>query len=627
MVGIGHIFVGLASAGAFSTEPARARKAALIFAALALWPDVDALGFAFAVPYGAPLGHRGATHSLVLALLLAAAGHRLARRWQLPPLRTAGFVALVAASHGLLDTMTFGGGLGCALLWPFSLHRFWAPVRFIPVAPIGLDLLSARGLRVTAAEIVLFAPFWLYSLWALWLRPAAAADASRARPPLPWRALASLVLLLHAAAGGLVLWALPQGFPIAHWRWIANTALPVCGGITALYAVVAGWLGRDGPRRLLLSALCGGWAGAGLTGWLLFPLSSRAGRLIAGGPAPWLALLALAFAGLWALNLGRLQPQRTARAAVLAAALLGAMLGAAVLRAQRADAPATRPLGGVLPDVAPSAPPATAWSRIGRLSIQAARGELALSCGGLPVEVMPLLTFESRSPDRGWTFLAPPSAFGSRRAWIGGSLGERGGLFRYRDDGMSVLSVRELAQGVELEAQSRLAAPVYSHQNTWAGVFVGAPRQLQLGFSPAGNAPLDVLPSEYPIGKPIRLAFLEERGIFRVVQARSGEKGPFTTLAAGAMSRQQALTITVFADGVARCRLIFEDWAAQVATTLSPTAGWGLPANSIWFNTGSSSPEGAWIGLSLAETGAGRGWDTVGHGAGVYRNRMRIVAP
>ncbi len=177
-----------------------------------------------------------------------------------------------------------------ALLWPFSLHRFWAPVRFIPVAPIGLDLLSARGLRVTAAEIVLFAPFWLYALWALWLRPAAAADASRACPPLPWRALASLVLLLHAAAGGLVLWALPQGFPIAHWRWIANTVLPVCGGIIALYAVVAGWLGRDGPRRLLLSALCGGWAGAGLTGWLLFPLSSRAGRLIAGGPAPWLAL-------------------------------------------------------------------------------------------------------------------------------------------------------------------------------------------------------------------------------------------------------------------------------------------------------------------------------------------------
>ncbi|HAB18563.1 MAG TPA: hypothetical protein DCE44_19250, partial [Verrucomicrobiales bacterium] len=109
------------------------------------------------------------------------------------------------------------------------------------------------------------------------------------------------------------------------------------------------------------------------------------------------------------------------------------------------------------------------------------------------------------SPERGWTSLAPPSAFGSRRAWVGGSLGEHGGLFRYRDDGMSVLWVRELAEGVELEAQSRLAAPVYSHQNLWAGVFVAAPRRLQLGFSPAGNAPLDVLPSEYPIGKPIRL--------------------------------------------------------------------------------------------------------------------------
>jgi inner membrane protein len=82
-----------------------------------------------------------------------------------PPLKTALFAAAVGASHGLIDTMTFGGGLGCELLWPFATARFWAPLRFIPIAPIGLAMFSARGLLVVAAELVLFAPFWLYATW------------------------------------------------------------------------------------------------------------------------------------------------------------------------------------------------------------------------------------------------------------------------------------------------------------------------------------------------------------------------------------------------------------------------------------------------------------------------------
>ena len=43
------------------------------------------------------------------------------------------------------------------------------------------------------------------------------------------------------------------------------------------------------------------------------------------------------------------------------------------------------------------------------------------------------------------------------------------------------------------------------------------------------------------IGRPMRLAFLEERGRFRAVEARSGEKGPFTNLAMGPMGREDAL--------------------------------------------------------------------------------------
>ena len=167
MASIGHAFVGMAAARAYTKDPALAKKATLAFVAVSLWPDVDAVGFLFGVRYSDDLGHRGATHSLALAALVGLIGYAVAVRRKLPPLRTALLVGAVAASHGLLDTMTYGGGLGCALLWPLSSHRFWAPalIRVIPIAPIGLGLLSSVGLRVMMAEVLIFAPFWIYALW------------------------------------------------------------------------------------------------------------------------------------------------------------------------------------------------------------------------------------------------------------------------------------------------------------------------------------------------------------------------------------------------------------------------------------------------------------------------------
>lgn len=139
------------------------KKAMLAFSLVSLWPDADAVGFLFGISYGDQLGHRGATHSIVLALAVGLGAYVLAERKKLPAKRTALFATVVALSHGLLDTMTFGGGLGCALLWPFSDHRFWAPLRFIPVSPIGARLFSPTGLYVMAVELVIFSPFWIYA--------------------------------------------------------------------------------------------------------------------------------------------------------------------------------------------------------------------------------------------------------------------------------------------------------------------------------------------------------------------------------------------------------------------------------------------------------------------------------
>jgi inner membrane protein len=73
-------------------------------------------------------------------------------------------VALVLASHGLLDTLT-DGGLGVALLWPFTTRRWFAPWRPLPVAPIGARLFAPVGLHVLLVELVCFAPLFAWALW------------------------------------------------------------------------------------------------------------------------------------------------------------------------------------------------------------------------------------------------------------------------------------------------------------------------------------------------------------------------------------------------------------------------------------------------------------------------------
>jgi hypothetical protein len=77
--------------------------------------------------------------------------------------RTALVACAVLVSHALLDTMT-DGGLGCALLWPFDLTRYFAPWRPIPVSPIGLDYLTGYGALVFLLELLMFAPLVVFAL-------------------------------------------------------------------------------------------------------------------------------------------------------------------------------------------------------------------------------------------------------------------------------------------------------------------------------------------------------------------------------------------------------------------------------------------------------------------------------
>jgi hypothetical protein len=173
-----------------------------------------------------------------------------------------------------------------------------------------------------------------------------------------------------------------------------------------------------------------------------------------------------------------------------------------------------------------------------------------------------------------------------------------------------------------------LPHPIFSHLNTFCDIFVSGSRHLSISFSPCPEAIVAVRPAEYPTGRPLRLAYLDAQGAFHVVEAASGDKGPFRELGRGKLGRSQPLAITLYDRGVAQARVVLEDWSAQVGTAPSPTAGWGLPVNAIEFSLQGEEPGApAAIFITLAGTSVGRGWDSVGHRAGTYRNRISIEVP
>jgi inner membrane protein len=135
-----------------------ARPMPLLFwtmaAGLPMMPDLDVLAFRFGIPYEAFWGHRGFTHSLLFALLVAVPAAVLTyRRLRIPFADWCGFLFLAVASHGLLDALT-NGGLGIAFFAPFNDRRFFFPWQPIEVSPIGMSFFSARGWDTLRSELL-----------------------------------------------------------------------------------------------------------------------------------------------------------------------------------------------------------------------------------------------------------------------------------------------------------------------------------------------------------------------------------------------------------------------------------------------------------------------------------------
>lgn len=191
---------GLARAARpLSPSPALATARERACAIVAMLPDLDVLAFSLGIPYEHPLGHRGASHSLVGAVVIGLAAWLVLRRALrgVDDARPGGLdlalLVLAAASHGSLDMLT-NGGEGVGLFVPFDAARHFWPVQPIPVSPIGLLGFFAWGLPVLAWEVVL--------LW-----PAAALGAVAAHDG-PRRTRALIALGVLAVALGCWAWRL-----------------------------------------------------------------------------------------------------------------------------------------------------------------------------------------------------------------------------------------------------------------------------------------------------------------------------------------------------------------------------------------------------------------------------------
>ena len=156
----------------------RDRKSWIFFFAAifcSILPDLDMVAFSFGIPYHHPLGHRGFSHSIALAL---GVGLVLALLWRLegPSLkkrfRYGLTFFLVTLLHGVLDAMTTGG-LGIGFLIPLNEGRYFLPWRVIKVSPFGVKaFLSDRGIAVLKSEfrLVWVPTLVLVSLTFLWRR-------------------------------------------------------------------------------------------------------------------------------------------------------------------------------------------------------------------------------------------------------------------------------------------------------------------------------------------------------------------------------------------------------------------------------------------------------------------------
>jgi hypothetical protein len=430
----------------------------------------------------------------------------------------------------------------------------------------------------------------------------------------PLRVVVNVSLGLHLAAAAGYWWLSPKGFPLESSRFWMNSVLPI------VLVVVAG-IGLIGTHRnqwhvAAATVLCfaSAWCAGAISGRVLFPSSLR---------GIWMIALVIAAAGFVCfLGLARGAP-RYYRLWLFGSAA-SAIVGLFAIWTQIPLPPSTEPINAQPPQTAlQNAPrPLVSTLRLGAgYEFDSAQTELALTAGNIRITCLPILDFVRISPDRFWSLFAP--AKNEHRSPVAHSNDANVSTIRYSDDSIVSLSAPTAEGLLRLTAFTPVQQDTFSHLNTYCYFEIRGHKRLSLTFSPCPDAEIEVLPADYPAGRPARLAYLDDANRFSIVEAKSGEKGPFRPLASGKLARGEPLTIVVRDEGRPVASIKLEDWSSQVSTSLSPSAGWKLPVNAIEFQRlGDDAATAGALWITLAGTSVGRGWETVGHCAGIYRNGL-----
>lgn len=133
-------------------------KLSLLLIVCAVIPDADVIMFNFGYAYEHPLGHRGFSHSILFAFLLAflvrMIFYRKVRLFSRTGIVLYILFLLATLSHSLLDACT-NGGRGVGFFIPFDNARYFFPWRPILVSPLGAgNFFSKWGLQVLQNEFI-----------------------------------------------------------------------------------------------------------------------------------------------------------------------------------------------------------------------------------------------------------------------------------------------------------------------------------------------------------------------------------------------------------------------------------------------------------------------------------------
>lgn len=427
------------------------------------------------------------------------------------------------------------------------------------------------------------------------------------------------VLVGHVLAASAWIAFMAGGFPLRHPQFWTNRSLPTAIVVGCITAMIAARRQRLNITRGAMFGLLALYVALAITTWISFPFSYR----LPSGAAAVMAVV---------VTLAAFQPTlrdgRRWSGSIVVGIIVGLAIGIAYPRLLRSPGVSTKP--SVPRDIViamNAPPPKLAAVRLRpHIDIHPGDGSANIVAGRVIITVHPLLTFISRSPDRVWTCFAPRALRNGRPRSLA-SLERDGDALNLRffdDSGATTLFANASGDALSLEAASRLDADVYSHLNTFTEIHVAGHRKLSVAFSPCAGTPIALTPQD---ASPARFAYVDADEVFHVVEASSAEKGPFDPIAAGGrLSRNDPLTMTLFDEGRPIATIMLRDWARQASTALSPTAGWGMPQNAIEFSlNGASDRSAASFYITLAATSVGRGFDSVGHAAGTYVNRIEIA--